>query len=97
MTAPRVQVMPGGVRVTIRVQPRASRNEIAGVHGDALKVRITAPPVEGAANEALVELLATTFGIPARAITIVAGASSRTKIVELVGVTEDRVRRLTHL
>ncbi len=83
--------------MTIRVQPRATRNEIAGVYGDALKVRLTAPPVEGAANEALVELLAATFGIPARAITIVAGASSRTKIVELAGVTEDRVKRLAHL
>ena len=81
--------------MTIRVQPRASRNEVAGVHGDALKVRLTAPPVEGAANEALVDFLATTFGIPARAVTIVSGASSRTKIVELAGVTEDRVRRLT--
>lgn len=97
MTAPRVQATAGGVRVTVRVQPRASRNEIAGVHGDALKVRLTAPPVKGAANEALVNFLATTFGIATRAITIVAGASSRTKIVELAGVTEDRVRRLAHL
>lgn len=67
---------------------------IVGVHGDALKVRLTAPPVDGAANEALVELLAGAFGIPTRAVTIVAGMSSRTKIVELEGVTEDRVRRL---
>jgi uncharacterized protein (TIGR00251 family) len=92
-----VQVTADGVRVTIRVQPRASRNEVAGVHGDALKVRLTAPPVDGAANEALVEFLATTFGIPVRAVTIVAGASSRTKIVQLAGITEDRVRRLTHI
>lgn len=94
MTAPRVQPTAGGVRVTVRVQPRASRNEVAGVLGDALKVRLTAPPVEGAANEALVEFLAATFGIPPRAVTIVAGTSSRTKIVELAGVSEDRVRRL---
>jgi len=85
------------VRLTVRVQPRASRNEIAGVHGDALKVRLTAPPVEGAANEALVEFLAATFGIPVRAVTLVAGASSRTKVVELAGVTEESVRRLAHL
>lgn len=80
--------------MTVRVQPRASDNRIAGVHGEALKVRLTAPPVDGAANEALVELLAGTFGIPIRAVTIVAGMSSRTKVVELEGVTEDRVRRL---
>lgn len=91
---PRVQATAGGVRVTVRVQPRAARSEIAGVHGDALKVRLTAPPVDGAANEALIRFLATTFGIPVRAITIVAGASSRTKIVELEGITEDRVRQV---
>lgn len=83
-----------GVRVSVRVQPRASSSGISGVHGDALKVRLTAPPVDGAANVALLELLADTFGIPVRAITIVAGASSRTKVVELEGITEDRVRRL---
>ncbi len=83
-----------GVRVSIRVQPRASSNGIAGIHGDALKVRLTAPPVNGAANEALVDFLAGTFGIPARSVTIVAGSSSRSKIVELMGITEDRVRQL---
>jgi hypothetical protein len=82
------------VRLTVRVQPRASDSRVTGVHGDALKVRLMAPPVDGAANEALVELLAGTFGIPTRAVTIVAGMSSRTKVVELEGVTEDRVRRL---
>ena len=79
--------------MTVRVQPRASANEIVGVHGDALKVRLTAPPVEDAANDLLVKFLADTFGIPTRAITIVAGASSRTKIVELEGITEERVSR----
>lgn len=88
----RVQPVTSGVRVWVRVQPRASSNEIAGLHGDAVKVRLTAPPVEGAANESLVELLAATFDIPKRAITIVAGTSSRSKIVELAGITEERVR-----
>lgn len=83
-----------GVRVSIRVQPRASANEIAGVQGDALRIRLTAPAVEGAANEALLEFLAGTFGIARRDITIVAGSSSRSKIVELTGITEDRVRGL---
>lgn len=94
MSSPRIQRTATGVRLSVRVQPRASANEIVGLHGDALKVRLTAPPVEGAANRALVELLAGTFGIPVRAVTIVAGASSRTKVVELDGVTEERVSRL---
>jgi uncharacterized protein (TIGR00251 family) len=59
-----------------------------------LKIRLSAPPVEGAANQALIEFLAATFDIPKRAITIVSGASSRSKVVELAGITEDRVRRL---
>ena len=90
----RVSATGTGVRLSIRVQPRASDSRIAGVHGDSLKVRLTAPPVDGAANAALVELLADTFGIAERSITIVAGASARTKIVELAGVTEEHVRRL---
>jgi uncharacterized protein len=90
----RLQRTARGVRISVRVQPRASNNEIVGIHGDALKVRLTAPPVNGAANVALVELLADTIGIPVRAITIVAGASSRTKVVELEGVTDARVSRL---
>jgi len=90
----RLQAIGGGVRLSVRVQPRASASEIAGVHGEALKVRLTAPPVDGAANEALVEFLAGTFEIPKRAVTIVSGSSSRLKVVELAGITVDRVRRL---
>jgi uncharacterized protein (TIGR00251 family) len=82
------------VRITVRVQPRSSVTQVTGVFGDALRVRLTAPPVDGAANEALVELLSRTFDIPRRSITIVAGAGSRTKVVDLVGVTEERVRQL---
>jgi len=94
MAGLRISSTGTGVRLSVRVQPRASDSRVAGVHGDALKVRLTAPPVDGAANAALVELLADTFGIAERSITIVAGASSRTKVVELAGVTEERVRRL---
>ena len=94
MSGPRIEPTAAGVRVSIRVQPRAAVSEIAGLHGDALKVRLTAPPVDGAANDALVDLLAATFGIPKRGVTIVAGTSSRSKVVELQGVSEERVRRL---
>ena len=90
----RVQTTSRGVRFSVRVQSRASADEIVGAHGDALKVRISAPPVDNAANEALVRFIAATFGIPARSVTIVSGSSSRTKTVELQGITEDRVRQL---
>ena len=94
MSALRLQATAAGVRVTVRVQPRAASNAIVGVHGDALKVRLTAPPVDGAANAALIELLASTFDVPARAITIRSGSSSRTKVVELDGMSVERVRQL---
>ncbi len=90
-----VDVRPreGGVRVSVHVQPRAARTELAGVHGTALKIRLAAPPVDGAANDALAAFLAERFGVPRRAVRIVAGHASRAKIVELDGVPADAVRR----
>lgn len=87
----RVQRQGQAVRFTVHVQPRASRSEVAGVHGDALKVRLCAPPVDGAANDALVELLARLLAVGKRAVRIVAGASSRAKLVEVDGITEEQV------
>ena len=84
----------GSVRFAVRVQPRASRSEIVGVHGDAMKIRLSAPPVDGAANEALVELLAGALGVTKRAVRIVAGASGRGKVVEVDGVRAGDVQRL---
>ncbi len=83
----------GGVRVAVHVQPRAARTEIAGVHGTALKVRLNAPPVDGAANDALVRFLAEQFGVPRRAVRVVAGHASRNKVVELDGVDASAVQR----
>jgi uncharacterized protein (TIGR00251 family) len=94
MPALRVEQREGRVRFAVRVQPRASRSEIVGLHGDALKVRLSAPPVEGAANVALVALLAEALGIPRRDVRIVAGASSRGKVVEVDGVSVENIRRL---
>jgi hypothetical protein len=84
----------GGIRLAIHVQPRASRTEIVGAHGDALKIRLSAPPVDGAANEALVEFLSERFAVPRRAVRILSGAQSRAKTVEIDGLTADDVRRL---
>ena len=81
-----------GTRIAIRVQPRASRNRIDGVHGGRVKIRLTAPPVEGAANKALVEFLAHVLDVPKRNITIVHGQRGREKIVEVEGLTPQVAR-----
>jgi uncharacterized protein len=78
--------------IAVRVIPRSSKNALEWAEG-GLKARITAPPVDGAANEALVALLADRLGLPRRAITIVRGANSRQKIVELTGLTLQEVRQ----
>jgi uncharacterized protein len=77
---------PHGVRLRVQVQPRASATELAGVHGDALKVRIAAPPVEGAGNAALVRFLAERLGVRRSAVRIQSGAGSRSKTVLIEGV-----------
>lgn len=91
----RVEVRAGAVRVDVHVQPRASSSGLACLHGTALKVRLQAPPVEGAANAALVELLADILGVPRRAVRVIAGSTSRAKTVEIEGTTEAAVRGLT--
>jgi uncharacterized protein (TIGR00251 family) len=90
----RVTESQGRVRFSVRVQPRASRTDVAGVYGDALKVRLAAPPVDGAANDELVEFFANTFAVRRQSVRIVAGEASRSKIVEIDGVTERAVRDL---
>jgi len=90
----RIQSHGGVVRVSVHVQPRASRSEIVGLHGAALKVRLQSPPVDGAANASLEMLLAERLGLPRRAVRVVAGSASRAKTVEIDGTTEDAVRRL---
>lgn len=81
-----------GVRFAVRVQPRASSNEFAGPFGDAIKVRLQAPPVDGAANEALIAFLAESLGVSRRDVRIVHGEHSRLKAVEVRGVTLETVQ-----
>jgi uncharacterized protein (TIGR00251 family) len=76
------------------VQPRASKNELAGLHDGCLKLRITAPPVEGAANEALTRLVAELLGVPRRNVSVVAGSTGRRKILEIEGATDERFAAL---
>ncbi|MBI5409974.1 MAG: YggU family protein [Nitrospirae bacterium] len=69
----------------IRVEPRSSRSEIVGQYGDALKVKLTSPPVEGKANRELVEILAKEFGVAKKDVEIISGQGSKNKIVRLRG------------
>ena len=82
------------MRFSVRLQPRASKNEIAGLQGVALKLRVTAPPVDGLANEAMVELLSKALEVSRRNVCIVSGHSSRTKVVEVSGADMAAVQRL---
>lgn len=84
---------PNGVRLTLLVQPRASRSEVVGIHGDALRIRLQAPPADGRANAALVEFLADRLGLPRQAVRLVAGAASRRKVVGITGATKEEVSR----
>lgn len=81
------------VRIPVRAQPRASRSELAGEYDGALKVRLAAPPVEGAANEELVRFLARLLGVPKSAVRVVSGDTGRNKMVEVDGVALDDVAR----
>ena len=82
-----------GVEIAVRVVPRARKTQLAGRRGDALLVRLAAPPVEGAANTALIEWLASCLEVPARSIHIVSGQRSRDKRVVVAGTTLEHLRR----
>lgn len=84
-----------GVRLRVKVQPRAARTELAGVLGDALKVRVAAPPVDDAANEELRRFLAETLDVPRSAVTLVRGRASGHKVLVVSGLTAaEAARRL---
>lgn len=80
--------------MNVHIQPGASKSEIAGLHGDALKIRIRARPVEGAANLALTEFVATCVGVPRKAVKILRGEKSRQKTVWVALETDEVERRL---
>ena len=84
----------GACTFRVRLSPRGRRSEVIGEHGDAIKVRVQAPPVEGKANEALREFLAEQLGVSTRAVEIISGHSSRWKRVRVYGVTVDAIAAL---
>jgi uncharacterized protein (TIGR00251 family) len=83
---------PREARLTVQVQPRASRNEIVAVGGSSLRVRVTAPPAGGAANAAVCALLADTLECPRSAVSILRGHSARTKLVGIAGLSPEMAR-----
>jgi len=89
---PSIQKTGRGVSFAVKVAPRAARNEVAGVEAGALKVRLTAPPVEGAANRALVKLLAKSLGVAKGKVAVVSGRRSRSKRVEVRGMGPGELR-----
>lgn len=80
------------VRLTLHIQPRASRTGVVGPHGEALKIRLAAPPVDGAANAALIDYLAEQLEVARAAIALVAGSTGRRKVVVVKGVGIEVVR-----
>ena len=89
---PWLETTPDGVLLRLRIIPRAARDSVQGPHGDRLKIRLQAPPVDGKANRALLQLLALRLDVPRSALALVAGAAGREKTVLAMGVTAEAVR-----
>jgi len=90
-----IEATSTGVTVKIYVAPRSSSNKVMGVHNGAIKVALTAPPVEGAANKALIEFMAKVLGVPRGAVRITSGETSRHKTVSVAGVgSQDALKKL---
>lgn len=87
-----VRAIEGGVEISVRAQPRASRSEVVGLHGAQIKIRIAAPPVDGAANTELIKLLAKALGVSRSALRVVRGEGSRSKVVRAEGATVVQAR-----
>jgi uncharacterized protein (TIGR00251 family) len=93
-----VRSVDGGVSFAVRVQPAASREGVVGEYGDAVKIALTAPAVDGKANDALVRYLAVLLGVPRMSVEIASGALSRSKIVRVAGITaEEAAAKLTRI
>jgi uncharacterized protein (TIGR00251 family) len=83
-----------GVTISVRIQPRASKNGITRMEDGSFKIRLTAPPVDGAANEALVEFLAEALQVSRSAVEIISGHTARDKRISLAGMSRDEINRL---
>ena len=83
--------MAGAVRITVRAKPRAKKSQVTHTGGLTADVAIAAMPVDGAANEELIAVLAKTLGVPKRALSLVLGGTSKSKVVEVTGLTDVEV------
>ena len=83
----------GRITLTLHIQPGAKKTEFAGLYGDALKIRLAAPPVDGKANEALVRFIAEALNLPKSAVNLKSGQTSRRKVLEVSGATSEALAR----
>lgn len=84
----------GRITLTLHIQPGARKTEVAGLHGEALKIRLAAPPVDGKANEALVRFIAAALGLPRSAVQLKSGQTSRHKVLEVIGASPSALESL---
>ncbi|HUR36456.1 MAG TPA: DUF167 domain-containing protein [Terriglobales bacterium] len=84
----------GSITLTVKVHPRAKKNAITGMVGEALKLSLTSPPLDGRANDACIEFFAKLFRVPRSSVTIAAGEKSRNKIVRVIGLTAHQAAEL---
>ena len=84
---------PGGAAFSVKLHPRAKKNAITGELGDALKVSLTAPPINGKANEACIEFFAKLLEVPRSSVTIASGQTSRQKVIRVTGLSAEEVRK----
>jgi uncharacterized protein (TIGR00251 family) len=92
-----IRETPAGVTFSIKVHPRAKKNGITGELGDALKIDLTAPPVDSKANEACIEFFANLLKVPRSSVTIAAGQARRNKVIRVVGLTAVELQKRLHL
>jgi uncharacterized protein (TIGR00251 family) len=88
-----LQETAGGVTFAVKLHPRARKNALAGELGDALKVSLTTPPIEGRANRACIEFFAKLLKVPRSSVTIASGQTSRNKVIRVAGLTAEEVRQ----
>lgn len=91
------QAGDGRITLTLHIQPGAKKTEFAGLHGDALKIRLAAPPVDGKANEALIRFLADVLDLPKSAVILKSGQTSRRKVLEVSGSDSARISALSNI
>jgi uncharacterized protein (TIGR00251 family) len=90
----RIKPCDNGIRISVIIQPRSSKNEAKGVYNDALKIRLTSPPVDGEANKACMRFFAKWLGISPSKVSIIQGLSSKNKIIEVTDLTEKQFHEI---